>query len=152
MINDDIIIKFIRKVRGYKTEWPEKVIQFKSRLEELKLGFPGIGNDDISLDFYENIMEGDIFIYDGDLEKEERGDEAPVMLKKLEGGKYLIFGIGFGYDLKRDPLRLKLRWGDIIESISLSPRDLVVKVDARPTLNGGAAYYYFYRSYRDFRY
>ena len=152
MINDDTIIKFIRKVRGYREEWPEKVILFKERLEEMKQGFPGLGNSHLSIEFFNNIKVGDIFIIDNSLEKEIRDDSAPLMLEKTGPDSYDVQGIGYGLDLIRDPDRTKIRWGDTISLAGIEVNNLVIKVDVRPTLNGGPGYYYFYKSYRDFRF
>ena len=57
MINDNILIKFER-ARGHKYDWPEIVIQMKERMKEMKLGFPGIGNDHMSLVPFSQIKEG----------------------------------------------------------------------------------------------
>lgn len=152
MINDDTIIKFIRKVRGYREEWPEKVILFKERLEEMKRGFPGLGNSHLSIESFNNIKVGDIFIIDNSLEKKIRDDSAPLMLEKTGPNSYDVQGIGYGLDLIRDPDRTKIRWGDTISLAGIEVNDLVIKVDVRPTLNGGPGYYYFFKSYRDFRF
>ena len=120
---------------------------------EMKLCFPGIGNDHISLVEYSSIKEGDIFIYDPFIESGNgTGDEATLMLRVLPSGECMIEGIGCGWDSIRDPDRTKFRWKDIIPMPPLNPEFLVFKVDIRPTLNGGPGYYYFFKSYRDFRY
>ena len=151
MINDDIIIK-IERERGYKYDWPEQVNLVKQRLQEVKLGFPGIRNEHLSLVKYSTIKPGDIFIYDQYLESKTRGDEAPMMLKWLDQDKYYIEGIGCGVDSKRDPDRINYRWKDIISCKSGFPGPaLVLRVDVRPTLNGGPGYYYFFKAYRDNR-
>ena len=152
MVNDDILIKFSRK-RGYKYTWPDQVNRMKSRMTEMKLGFPGIGNDHISLVEFGSIKPGDIFIYDPYVESGNGvGDEAPVMLRVLESGECIIEGIGCGWDSQRDPDRTKFRWKDILSMPPLDPSFLVFRVDIRPTLNGGPGYYYFFKSYRDMRY
>ena len=130
MVNDDILIKFARK-RGFSKTWPDQVNKMKSRMTEMKLGFPGIGNDHLSLMEYQNLNPGEIFIYD----------------PYVESG-----AIGDGLDSQRDPERIKFRWRDTIQLPPLPPEFLVFRVDPRPTLNGGPGYYYFYKSYRDFRY
>lgn len=151
MVNDDILIKYARR-RGYATTWPEQVRQMKSRMTDMKLGFPGIGNDHLSLVEYKDLGPSDIFIYDPYVEI-PAGDEAPMMLRCLpdEPGMCIIEGIGCGLDLQRDPARTVYRWQDKISMPPLSPGFLVFRVDPRPTLNGGPAYYYFFKSYRDFR-
>lgn len=153
MINDDILIKFARK-RGYSTTWPEQVNLMKSRMTDMKLGFPGLGNDHLTLIEFKDIVVGDIFIYDPYIETgTNTGDEAPIMLKLLDtAGTYYVEGIGCGLDSIRDPDRTKIRWRDTITVQNINPNFLVLRVDVKPTLNGGPGYYYFYKSYRDFRY
>lgn len=152
MINDDILIKYARK-RGYKKTWPDQVNKMKTRMTEMKLGFMGIGNDHMSLVEFQSIKPGDIFIYDPYVESGSgTGDEAPMMLKVLEDGRCYIEGIGVGLDSKRDPDRTRFRWRDIVTMPQLPPDFLVFRVEVKPTLNGGPGYYYFFKSYRDFRY
>ena len=152
MVNDDILIKFARK-RGHSKTWPDQVNLMKSRMNDMKLGFPGIGNDHLSLIEFKDVREGDIFIYDPYIESgTNSGDEAPIMLKVLEDNKCYIEGIGCGLDSIRDPERIKFRWRDIIDMPNIEGNFLVFRVDPKPTLNGGPGYYYFYKSYRDFRY
>ena len=152
MINDDILIKYARK-RGYKKTWPDQVNRMKTRMTEMKLGFMGIGNDHLSLVEFQTIKEGNIFIYDPYVESGSgTGDEAPLMLKVLPEGKCYIEGIGVGLDSQRDPDRIRFRWRDTIPMPNLDPEFLVYKVEVRPTLNGCPGYYYFFKSYRDFRY
>ena len=153
MINDDILIKFARK-RGYSKTWPDQVNLMKSRMMDMKLGFPGLGNDHLTLLEFQNIKVGDIFIYDPYVETgTNAGDEAPIMLKVLdETGNCYIEGIGCGLDSQRDPDRIRFRWRDTISMPPIDPNFLVFKVEPRPTLNGGPGYYYFFKSYRDFRY
>jgi len=151
MINDDVLIKYSRQ-RGFNVTWPEQVIKMKLRMTEMKLGFPGIGNDHLSLVEYKDIKKDDIFIYDPYVELGNNvGDEAPLMLRVLGNNKCYIEGIGCGIDSLRDPERLKFRWKDIIDLPNLPQNFLVFRVEPRPTLNGGPAYYYFFKSYRDFR-
>lgn len=150
MINDDILIKLVR-ARGYKRTWPDQVNRIKARLDWIKHGFPGIGNDHLTITEFKNIKEGDIYIYDSYLEKGFGfGDEAPLMLKS-RGSMCYVEGIGLGKDSKRDPYRLNIRWKDIIPTPDIEEVALVLRVDPNPTLNGGSAYYYFFKSYRDFR-
>ena len=152
MVNDDVLIKSVR-ARGHSSDWPDVVNGLKERLDEMKLGFPGIRNDHLSLIQYSQVKPGDLFIYDIYLENHlGRGDEAPMMLKLLDNGNEVkIEGIGCGADLTRDPERLLFRWGDIKPLPPLKPTDLVYRVDVRPTLNSGPAYYYFFKAYRDHR-
>ena len=91
------------------------------------------------------------FIYDIYLEG-GIGDEAPIMFRSLDRDIGYIEGIGCGIDSKRDPFRNKFKWQDIVVLPKIDANSLVLRVDARPTLNGGPGYYYFFKSYRDFRY
>lgn len=150
MINDDILIKFARN-RGHREDWPEQVNIMKNRLLEMRLGFPGIRNEHLSLVQFKAIQRDDIFIYDLYTESQIRGDEAPLMLKSLGSDQYYVEGIGCGVDSKRDPDRLKIRWKDTIYIPDIPEESLVEKVDIRPTLNGGPGYYYFFKAYRDNR-
>ena len=51
----------------------------------MKLGFPGIGNDHMSLIPFSEIKEGDWFIWDLYVESMDRsGDEAPILFEVLE--------------------------------------------------------------------
>jgi len=150
MVNDDILIKTARN-RGFKRTWPEQVNRMKSRILWVKLGFPGIGNDHFDLVPFSSIKPGNLFIYDKDLERGFGfGDEAPVMYRHL-GDKVKVEGIGKGADSRRDPSRTKIRWKDILDMPEIGDNELVLRVNPNPTLNGGSAYYYFYKSYRDLR-
>jgi hypothetical protein len=138
MINEDVIIKIVRN-NGHKTDWPELVQQFFIRLDEIKLGFPGIRNSDLSYVNYTTIGVDDIFIYDD--------FRTPVMYKKLDDNNFEVVGIGCGsYEAPGEKL---FRWKDIIQRNFND--SYVYRVDCRPTENGGHGYYYFYRAYRDYR-
>lgn len=151
MVNDDILIKYSR-ARGHSIDWPEQTRVMKERLKEMKLGFPGIGNDHISLIPVSKLNLGDIFIYDPYIESSARGDEAPIMLRIIDSDGYCyVEGIGCGEDLLRDPDRIKIRWKDEVPFPPINEDFLVYRVDVRPTMNGGPGYYYFFKSYRDFR-
>ncbi|MBP3732173.1 MAG: hypothetical protein J6I84_02895 [Bacilli bacterium] len=151
MINDDTIIK-IERLRGFKRTWPEQTNRVKSRLQWVREGFPGIRNDHLDLTTYARIKTGSLYIWDPYLEKGFGfGDEAPLMLKDLGNGKSEVIGIGKGSDSKRDPTRTLIRWKDIIPTPIIAPSELVLRVNPKPTLNGGSAYYYFYKSPRDQR-
>ena len=152
MVNDDTLIKVLRN-KGHKEDWPSAVRAVRKRLNEMKLGFPGIGDDHISLVEFGELIEGDVFIWDLYITSQVRsGDEAPIMLRLVGNGNSLIEGIGKGLDLTRDPDRLKYRWNDIIPTPNLDMKSLVWKVNVKPDLiEGGPGYYYFYKSYRDFR-
>ena len=151
MINDETLIKLVRR-RGYSRTWPTQVNRMKARLEWIRLGFPGIRDDHLSVVKFGDLKLGDIYIYDQYLEKGfGYGDEAPLMLKWINPEQVYIEGIGQGDDSMRDPERLRLRWKDIIPFPKLDPNTLVLLVNPNPTLNGGSAYYYFFKSYRDSR-
>lgn len=154
MINDDTLIKVVRKHLGHREDWPERVIEMNKRLGELKLGFPGIGNDHMSLVTYDSLNLGDLFILDDHLLDlgGRSGDEAPILYLKVTDSNAVIEGIGCGIDSVRDPERLKYRWKDVVELPKIPGNTLVLRVDVRPDLNGGPGYYYFYKSYRDWRY
>lgn len=151
MVNDDVLIKLSR-ARGHSTTWPDQVNRMKSRMLEMKLGFPGIGNDHLTIVEYGKLKGDEIFIYDPYIES-DYGDEAPMMLRFLPDspGNCVIEGIGCGCDSERDPERIRFRWKDIIPLPPLHSEFLVYRVDPRPTMNGGPGYYYFFKSYRDFR-
>lgn len=153
MVNDDILIKTLRK-RGHKTDWPEYVRAMIKRLEEIKLGFQGIGNNHLSLVTYDEIKDGEYFIWDIYIDSLERtGDEAPILFQKLSNEKGLIDGIGIGIDSKRDPDRIKYRWRDIVDLPPIKSDDLVYRFDARPDImTGGPGYYFMAKAYRDNRY
>lgn len=151
MIDNNVLIKIIRR-RGHKSDWPLLVRSMISRIGEMKLGFPGLGNNHLELVEYDQIKVGDLFIWDDYLESANREDLAPLMLKKLEDSKALIEGIGKGFDFNRDPDRVLLRWRDIIDLPDYPKKSLVCRVIIKPDLlTGGPGYYYFYKSYRDMR-
>lgn len=150
MVNDDVLIKFAWK-SGYTLNWPDIVIAMKNRMTEMKLGFPGIGNNDITLVKFGSLNVGDLFIHDPYIiPSDVIGDDAPIMYQILEDHRLYVEGIGKGDD-SRDPLRLKIRWRDILPPIYLDPGFPVFRVDSRPTMNGGPAYYYFFKAYHDQR-
>ena len=150
MINDDVLIKYVRNVLGYKEDWPNIVNFFKSRLEFIKSGFPGIRNNHLSFIPLKDIKVGDLFIYDS-----MKDDDSPLMLSCIRENKAVIFGIGSGMDSIRDPDRIKFRYGDKINFIDVLnipiETTIVYRVDVRPNVCGGAGYYYFERAYRDQR-
>lgn len=152
MVNDDVLIK-VERARGHRTDWPEVVIGMKERLREMKLGFPGIGNNHISLIRVSDLKVSDIFIYDSCIEdwQGRHNDEAPIMMRILNESTVKIEGIGCGIDSVRDPDRILIRWGDKKPIPPMNPNSLVWRVDVRPTLGCGPSYYYFFKSYRDFR-
>ena len=163
MINDDILIKYVREA-DYSQDWPDQVRIIKERLKELKEGFPGIGNNCMTLLKYGNLTTGDIFIIDPFIDSEVREETCtPTMFYWLTPEIFRVEGIGRGLDLKRDPERLRYRWKDCVgigqveecfKYTSYRPMQNfpVLEIDVRPTPNGGPGYYYFYKSPRDLRY
>lgn len=151
MVNDDVLIKFAWNT-GHKEDWPDFVMAMKNRMTEMKLGFPGIGNNDITLVRFGELIQGDLFIYDPYVMVPEGVlyDEAPIMFQILENNCFYVEGIGKGDD-SRDPLRIKIRWRDTLPPIPIQPDFPVFRVDSRPTMNGGPAYYYFFKAYHDQR-
>lgn len=156
MINDDVLIKYVRDELGHKTDWPDIVNFLKCRLEFIKSGFPGIRSNHLSLVRFKDIkipldaiVPGDVFIYDS-----MKDDDAPLMLETFSD-YILILGIGSGMDSVRDPDRIKFRYGDHLDNldkIGLNRNTLVYRVDVRPKFGiGGPGYYYFYTAYRDQR-
>ena len=147
MIDTGRLIKIVRG-RGF-TDWPEKVKCMSERIDECKLGFPGIGNDHMSLLEYREISTDELFIYDPYLTSDQRGQEyVPMMLKKLGENKYLVVGIGLGLNTA-DPRR-EIRWKDTV-TLDIPGDNLVMRVDVRPKETGGPGYFYFFRAYRDHR-
>ena len=152
MVNDDVLIKYAW-ISGHKSDWPDFVMAMKNRMTEMKLGFPGIGNNDITLVEFNTLKPGDLFIYDPYINVPSGivYDEAPVMYQILEDNRLYVEGIGKGDDSIRDPLRLNIRWRDVLPPMILDPTFPVFRVDSRPTMNGGPAYYYFFKAYHDQR-
>lgn len=152
MINLQTIVKIVRG-HGHSLDWPEASKRLIQRLQEIKKGFPGIRNDHLSFIEITQAKEGDLIIIDKYLETSwSSNNEPPLMLRVLPGLKgYVVEGIGIGED-KDDPYRVKMRWKDIIPELPYNIQGLVLRVDVKPTLNGGPGYYYFFKSYRDFRY
>lgn len=147
MVNDEVLIKISRSF-GYK-DWPHQVNIMKDRLSDLKLGFPGVRNEHMTIFPFKDIVDGDIFIYDPGFFTGAI-DEAPVMLK-VNGKSATIEGIGKGWDFF-DPDRILRRWNDVIDIPPINQEWPVYRIDIKPDLNGGPGYYYFLKSYRDFRY
>ena len=83
MINDETLIKIVRK-RGFQRTWPTQVNRMKSRLEWVRLGFPGIRNDHLSLIKFSDLKLGDLYIYDEYLENDELARKRQVMNMEAE--------------------------------------------------------------------
>lgn len=139
MINENRIIKLVRQY-GHKEDWPELVQTFFIRLDEIKCGFPGIKNSDLSYVQFKEIKDYDYFIVDD--------FRTPIMYLKINSSLYSVEGIGEGPF--EEPGKPRIRWKDVV-SMDLPEDSFVYRVDCRPTENGGPGYYYFFKSYRDFR-
>ena len=153
MIGPDVLIKYVRSHEEYrKGDWPSEVIRLLKRLSEIKLGFPGIKSSHLSLVRREDIKDDDIFIVDTEFYTGKiDAFFCPKMYTKLPNSPhYQVSGIGCGLDLG-DIRRQKIRYKDIVSSDQIPNIPVVLRVDVRPTLDGGPGYYYFFRSYRDFR-
>lgn len=147
MVGLDIWIKIVRK-EGVK-DWPKQVRRIRNRWNETKLGFPGIGDSDVSFVKFEDIKEGDIFIYDS-YAWNGKGDDAPLMLRSV-GSAFIVEGIGCGLDSK-DPTRTLIKYKDTI-TMPIPKSAYVWRVNSRPKYGiGGPAYYYFFKAFRDMRY
>lgn len=157
--------------------WPGLVRALKESLYNLKYGFPGINNDCLSLVKYSDISAGDIIIHSdfptrgivettsGEFTMVCNRLEVPVMLE-VENNEVrstitsnigtfssgLIKGeiLGFGYGLGLNDANRRRKLGSQY-TVSWSSWDVVVRVDCIPKETGGAGYYYFFKSYRDFR-
>lgn len=136
MINNNVLIKIVRGLGILG--WPDQVNYMRLHLKELLKGFPGIGLGHLSLVRYQDLIPSDLYILDkailGDVE------DTPLMIDN-SSGKVIGIGLGAwsGYEL-----------GDIAE-IKLKKNDLVLRVDCRPKETGGAGYYYFYKSVKNFQ-
>lgn len=163
----------------FKDIWPILVRGFLNRLELVKFGFPGIRSDHMTLwvtppDVSPETLPK-IFIHDpaeisipdylnlqsilnasahrtvSNYQINIVSSEPPVMYRNLGDGNLEIIGFGFG--VSRDPM-MRLIPGDIV-SISdsgVSPGSILLSVDVRPhPIHGGPGYYYFWKSYHDYR-
>lgn len=162
MINDDILIKYsIKRIEeGHlvRDNWIDYTRMLRDQINFIKSGFPGIGDGDLSVMTYENIIPGMRVILDDnlDLNRGEITDSAAllVLVKDIntEAGlmTFEIEGIGAGDDLQRDPDR-KLKWRDTY-TVTLNSWYTILKMDSKPREDGGSVYYYYNKSYRDYRY
>ncbi len=153
MINLDVLIKYVRS-GPKRNDWIYEVRRLKDRLDEMKLGFPGIRNDHLSLVSLDSLVVGDIFIVDPIFINasyfSDREWFIPKMYRVLGDGKFEILGIGCGKD-NCDPDRTIYRYRDIVSYHDFPHVSQVFLVQCRPKLTGGSGYYYFYKSYRDLR-
>lgn len=164
MINDDVIVKYARtRMAGGHTlwfesgNWPDYVRMLKQQILEVKLGFPGIGDEDLSLIGCGQAAVGKRVILSDNLDANcgsTDTDHAPILGLILgidsEGyGLIEIEGIGSGLDFTRDPDRL-LRWGQQ-HAIQLLDYQTILEVTSKPRPDGGSVYYYFNKHPRDAR-
>lgn len=162
MINDDILIKYsIKRIEeGHlvRDNWIDYTRMLRDQINFIKSGFPGIGDGDLSVMTYEKIIPGMRVILDDnlDLNRGEITDSAAllVLVKDINTEADLmtfeIEGIGAGDDLQRDPDR-KLKWRDTY-TVNLNSWYTILKMDSKPREDGGSVYYYYNKSYRDYRY
>lgn len=162
MINDDILIKYsIKRIEeGHlvRDNWIDYTRMLRDQINFIKSGFPGIGDGDLSVMTYEKIIPGMRVILDDnlDLNRGEITDSSAllVLVKDIntEAGlmTFEIEGIGAGDDLQRDPDR-KLKWRDTY-TVNLNSWYTILKMDSKPREDGGSVYYYYNKSYRDYRY
>lgn len=134
MVDVNTLIKITRGL-GF-IDWPTQVNYMRLHLPELLKGFPGIGLGHLTIVEYRDLLKDDIFIVDSALMSE--GSETPMMIKQNE-----IIGIGLGHNTGK-------HIGDSI-NLNLDPSTLVLRVDCRPKDTGGAGYFYFYKSKRDYQ-
>lgn len=134
MVDVNVLIKVTRKLGIL--DWPTQVNYMRLHLEEMLKGFPGIGLGHLTLIEYKDLLEDDIYIYDPSILSENT--ETPMMIK--EG---VIIGIGCGSNTGKLP-------GDKFNK-DISPTLLVLRVDCRPKDTGGAGYYYFYKSKKNYQ-
>ena len=165
MINDDILVKYSinRLKEGYQptpaeNNWVDYTRLLKKQILECKLGFPGIGDGDLTLARPWDIVPGMRIILDDNLDYNsgQIGDTAPllVLVESIDSSNGValveIEGIGCGYDFIRDPDR-NLKWRDKI-SIGLGDYQTILIMTAKPRNDGGSVYYYYNKHTRDSRY
>ena len=134
MVDNNTLIKIVRS-QGI-LNWPDQVNYMRLHLKKLLKGFPGIGQGHITLVKFRDIMEDDIYIYDPSIFKVAVG--TPIM---IQGSK--ILGIGMGTATGK-------HLNDEI-NLTINPEEFVYRVDCRPKITGGAGYFYFYKSKRDYQ-
>jgi hypothetical protein len=165
MINDDVLIKYARSrlAQGHTMDlepdnWVDYVRFLSKQLLACKLGFPGIGDDDISIIRLDQVRPGIRLILDDNLDANcgrTDTDRAPILgqVKDFSETKghvwFEIEGIGSGTDFERDPDRL-LRWGQVHE-VNLLEYPCLLSMDSKPRPDGGPVYYYYNKHPRDSR-
>ena len=165
MINDDVLIKYARgqlarnHTMGFDQDnWVDYVKFLQKQLLICKLGFPGIGDDDISIIRLDQVKPGIRLILDDNLDANcgrIDTDRAPILgqVKDFANTQGHVFfeieGIGSGTDFERDPNR-SLRWGQVHE-INLLDYPCLLSMDSKPRPDGGPVYYYYNKHPRDSR-
>lgn len=158
MINLDTIIKIgrsrIKEGLIQRTDWPEYTRFVLGRLDDIKQGFPGLGGEDLTFLEWDQVQDGEMIIFDSRVEEYPDDWSCPILGRVLERKekqlRIYIEGIGKGYNMS-DPERKIFRWGQEAIIPEPHPRSLMLRVDSRPTQNGGPGYYYFFKAVRDQR-
>jgi hypothetical protein len=161
MINDDIIVKYsIQRLKlGFSPDpsiqdWVDYTRFLKEQIQYIKLGFTGLGDGDISLVTWNHVQSGDRIILDDNLDCNSGSystDHAALMGIINADCTFEIEAIGQGYDFTRDPDRVLLSPGKIIQ-IDPKQYHTILRVDAKPRPDGGSLYYFFNKSVHDSRY
>lgn len=161
MINDDTIVKYsIQRLKlGFSPDpniqdWVDYTRFLKEQIQYIKLGFTGLGDGDISLVTWNHVQSGDRIILDDNLDCNSGSystDHAALMGIINADCTFEIEAIGQGYDFTRDPDRVLLSPGKIIQ-IDPKQYHTVLRVDAKPRPDGGSLYYFFNKSVHDSRY
>ena len=155
MINDNLIIKLVRQNELFKDFWPERVLDIKNKLKLIReRSLPGLDNNCLSLIRFKDIKVGDIIVY-------LRGKNPLFVFEvvNFSNNKLVskLINIGEGIDFEDFYLQIEVDkyCQEIAESDFKSDNylfdDWVIKIDARPTINGGPGYYYFFRTPKDLR-
>lgn len=166
MINDDIIVKisqtlYLPSINGNQLpDWIKCARVLRGRIEDIKKGFPGIGDDDLSLRLLGFTDLTNLrFIYDSILMRlsEDLNYDQSFAFSNLPAPRLVynfpdikVMGIGEGLDLC-DVSRNCL----IGSSISLdfsNQKGVILVLESKAHENGGPAYYYFNKVVRDLRY
>ena len=165
MINDDVLVKYARgrlasgHTLGLDPEnWVDYVKFLKAQILACKLGFPGIGDDDLSIIGPDKVRPGLRVILDDNLDcncGRTDTDRAPILgivVDFTETPGVVMFeieGIGAGTDFERDPDRL-LRWGQT-RPVRITDYQCILSMDSKPRPDGGPVYYYYNKHPRDSR-
>lgn len=138
MIDNNTLIKIVRSLKII--DWPDQVNYMRLHLKSLLRGFPGIGLGHLTLIKYKDLLKNDIFIYDPAIMYEcPNPTTPPIMIKNSK-----VVGIGEG------PFT-GIHVDDDITNLTIDPDSLILRVDCRPKPTGGAGYFYFYKSKRNYQ-